>query len=251
MPGYTRTFGNLPVSSSIVANGYPADVQARQTLRFSTPDYLLFPLVDQDESPLGRAYLDFQQHGRRLMAQGIPATQVVDQGLIDVTLFFRDRLPEDPVNASTWTSEMLRAFRGTLSDTLLLACAVGVANLMRWFLMPTPESYRNMPAIVRPTDMQRLKPHPAWVDLMVFPSFRDALIGNLRDWVEPCLRARWEVLWPGSLEDALIRDADSQRVFITPEFADFVVKPKNWLMQRVILQDFAEIEGSEINIAQD
>ena len=251
MPGYTRTFGNLPASSSIVANGYPAEVQARQTLKFSTPEHLLFPLVDMDDSPLGRAYIDFQQLGQRLIAEGTPPSQVADDGMIDVTLFFRDRLPKDPMNASTWTAEMLRAFRGTLSDEILLACAVGVGRLMRWFVMPTPENYRKVPSMVRPTDLQRLKPHPAWVDMMVFPTFRNALINNLRDWVGPCTKARWEVLWPHPLEDALVRDADSQHVFVDPKFADYVTNPNNWLMQRVILEEFPDIEGSEINISPD
>lgn len=251
MPGYTQTFGNLPLSSSIVANGYSASVQAQQRLQFSTPEYLIFPLVDHDESPLGRAYLDFQSLGRCLLATGTSPSQVVDQGLIDVTLFFRDRLPQDPLNASTWTSEMLKSFRGTLSDQLLLACAVGVAPLMRWLLMPTPDNYRNIPPMVRPTSMQRLRPHPAWVDMMVFPTFRDSLINNLRDWVEPCIKAKWTILWPHSIEDALLRDAASNRVFVIPEFASFVVNPNNWSMHKSILDDFPEVQGSEINIAQD
>ena len=251
VPGYTRAFGNLSMSSSIVTNGYSTGVQAHQIRKFSTPEHLVLPLIDVDDSPLGQAYIDFQQLGQRLIADGAPASQVADQGLIDVTLFFRDRIPHDPVNASTWTSEMLRSFKGTFSDELLLACAVGVRGLMRWFLVPTPENYRDIPSMARPTDFQRLRPHPSWVDLMVFPTFRNALIGNLRDWVEPCVKAGWRILWPHSLEDALFRDARSQRIYLTPEFTQFVVDPKNWLMRRIILLDFAEIEGSEINISED
>lgn len=249
VPGYTRAFGNLPFSRSICANGYPADVQARQLRSFSTPEYLIFPLIDIDDTPLGRSYTEFQRLGQNLMAEGLPSSEVADQGLIDVTLYFRDRVPEDPVNASTWTSEMLRSFRGTFSDQLLLACAVCVGSMMRWILMPTPQNYANLPPIARPTHLQRLRPHPAWVDLMVFPSFRNALINNLRDWVEPCVKAKWELLWPYALEDALIRQAQTQRIFLTPEFAAYVVDPKNWVMQRSILNDFPEVEGSEINIS--
>lgn len=251
VPGYARTFGNLPFSSSIGANGYPTNVQACQILNFSAPEYLIFPLVETDDSPLARTYVDFQRLGQRLIAEGTPPLQVADQGLIDVTLYFRDRLPEDPVNASTWTAEMLRSFRGTFSDKLLLACAVGVGNLMRWILMPTPENYANIPSNVRPTNLQRLKPHPAWVDLMVFPSFRNALINDLRDWVGPCMKAKWELLWPHSVEEALVHHAYTQRIFLAPEFAAYVVDPKNWLMQRSILDEFPEIEGSEINIVSE
>lgn len=224
-------------------------MQARQIRNLSAPEYLVFPLVDIDESPLGRAYLDFQQLGQRLISQGAPASQVADQGPIDITLFYRDRRLEDPMNASTWAAEMLRSFRGTLSDELLLACAVSTANLMRWFLVPSAENYARIPAMARPTSLQRIKPHPAWVDLMVFPAFRDALVNNVRDWVEPCVRAGWQLLWKRPLEEALMHDTRSQRIFLTSEFASFVAKPENWLMQRTILQDFPEIEGSEMNIA--
>lgn len=86
---------------------------------------------------------------------------------------------------------------------------------------------------------------------MVFPSFRNSLINNLRDWVEPCTRAGWKTLWPHSMEDALLRDTASDRVFVAPEFAAFVTKPSNWSMQRSILDDFPEVLGSEINIVQD
>jgi hypothetical protein len=188
-PGYTRTFGNLPLSSSIKANGYPASVQARQILNVSTHEHLIFPLLDTNETPLGRTYTDFQRLGQDLIASGAPPLQVADQGLIDVTLFFRDRLTEDPLNASTWASEMLRSFRGIFSDDLLLGCAVSVTNLMPWFIVPTRENYSNIPTIFRPTRLQRFVPHPSWVDLMVFPSFRNALINNVGDWAEPCMRS--------------------------------------------------------------
>lgn len=251
VPGYTRAFGNLPLSSSITANGYSDKVQCHQALNFSIPDHFIFPIVDIDESPLGRAITDFRQLGARLIARGTPLCQVADQGLIDVTLFFRERLPEDPVNASTWASEMLRAFRGTFSDRLLLACAVCVGSLMRWFLAPTPERYAQVPSIVRPTRLQRLKPHPPWVDVMIFPSFRNALVDRLRDWVEPCMEAGWDLLWSRPLEQALFHDARTQQIFLTPEFAVYIDNPKRWLMRKSILEEFSEIQGSEIIISEE
>jgi hypothetical protein len=102
--------------------------------------------------------------------------------------------------------------------------------------VPTPESYSNIPTIFRPILLQRIIPHPSWVDLMVFPSFRNALINDLRDWAGPCMRAHWELLWPRTLEEALIRD-DTGRVLLHPEFADLVMDAKNWLMQRTILDE--------------
>lgn len=251
VPGYTRSFGNLPVSSAITANGYPSGVQTHQARNFSKPEYLVSPLLEFDESPLGKAYTDFQQLGRRLIATGTPPSQVADTGPVDVTLFFRNRTPDDPVNASTWAAEMLRAFRGVLADELLLACAVCSANLMRWLLVPTAESYANIPLVARPTRLQTMKPHPAWIDLMIFPTFRNALVNKLRDWVGPCTQAEWQVLWSRPLEDALLQDSATGRTYLNSQFTSYVVDPKNWSMRRSILEDFPDIEGSEMVILPD
>jgi hypothetical protein len=205
----------------------------------SLPEHQVRSLIDTDESPLGRSFTDFQHAGRQI--------GVVDEGPIDVTLFFRDRMPHDPVNASTWASEMLRTFRGVLADELLLACAVCVTSLMRWSIFPTAENYARMPAIARPTRLQRAKPHPAWIDLMIFPAFRDALIEKQRDWVGPCTRAEWKVCWSGSV--AVVQMAD--RMVLSDAFIAYVVNPQNWTMRRCILEDFPEIADSEMRILSD
>lgn len=102
VPGYTRTFGNLPFSSAVTTSAYPAHVQAQQMLNFSTPSFLILPLLDGlDNSPLSRATLDFIRLGRQRIAGGTPLAEVADEGPIDVTLFFRDRISTDPLNAST------------------------------------------------------------------------------------------------------------------------------------------------------
>lgn len=143
---------------------------------------------------------------------------------------------------------MLKSFRGTFADELLLACAVSVASLMRWFTSPSRETYGKVPSMMLPTKSQKMKPHPSWIDMMVFPSFRDALVQQPRDWVEPCLRAEWQILWPHTLDQALNRHEDSQQIFISQEFAAFTVDPRNWMMTRRLLQDFPEVEGTEIHI---
>jgi hypothetical protein len=251
VPGYTRTFGNLPMSSSIKTNWYPADIQACQVRNVLAPEHLVCSLVDNDESPLSRTFTDFQQLARRLISQGIPTSQVVDQGSVDVTLFFRKRLPEDPVNASTWASEMLRTFRGVLADDLLLACALCTATLMRWWIMPTADNYLNIPDMVRPTRLQKCKPHPAWMDLMVFPSFRDALILKERDWVGPSTRADWRVTWSGSIEAAIVHDHSTRRTLLHPSFASHVADVRNWTMKTSILNHFPELAGSEVRLVAD
>ena len=250
VPGYTLTFGNLPFSSSLRTNWYPENVQKQQSLLFSTPEYLVTPLADTDDSPLSSALTDFIKLCKQLMVEKTHSTQLINQDLLDVTLFFRERQPHDPINISSWASEMLRVFRGVFSDQLLLACAVCVTHLVQWLIFPTAENYSKMPLIARPTSLQRLKPHAAWIDLMIFPTFRNALVERSRDWAEPCMRAKWELIWSNPLEDALHRDEVGTRVFLSREFVLHAGVPENWVMQDSIFTDFPEVRNSEMRICR-
>jgi hypothetical protein len=42
-----------------------------------------------------------------------------------------------------------------------------VAQMIRWMICRTEQSYNQLPPFLRPTELQRIVPHPAWVD--VFP----------------------------------------------------------------------------------
>lgn len=56
-----------------------------------------------------------------------------------------------------------------------------LSHLLRWYICRTKESYDRLPAFIRPTLLQRTIPHPPWIDVIVWPDVRDAIIQHM-DW---------------------------------------------------------------------
>ncbi|CAK7200862.1 hypothetical protein SEUCBS139899_003561 [Sporothrix eucalyptigena] len=57
-----------------------------------------------------------------------------------------------------------------------LAFLYKLALFLRWCLCPTKENYDALPEFMKPTMLQRRVPHPAWVDMIIWPDVRDNLI---------------------------------------------------------------------------
>lgn len=252
-PGSTRTFGNLPFSSAVIANHFPSSEQKLQLRNFQQPVWQVVPVWETDDSPLGRAYIGFHRIGQRSSKTLVSQ----DLGLIDATLLFRKRRATDLFSADNWASELQSCFVEPVTYTIKLASVYVLACLMRWLLNPTQETYATVPALMRPTLQQRMRSHPASVDVVAMPAIRDALIDNMRDFLDAILQAGLDVSWPRSVNEALlvirpkganIRNTD-EHVFISPEFAAHVGNPKNWILGRKILAHFPELATSDTTIS--
>ncbi|CCF47179.1 hypothetical protein CH063_15668 [Colletotrichum higginsianum] len=57
--------------------------------------------------------------------------------------------------------------------------------MRNWNILPTATNYALMPAMIRPTQLQRFVPHRMTIDLVPHPAIRDALIHKFRDWLSP------------------------------------------------------------------
>ena len=64
------------------------------------PKYRECPLIEIDQSPLGRVHTDFQRLGQQLISQGVPAEDVRSDR-VDVELSFREGRSEDLMTTST------------------------------------------------------------------------------------------------------------------------------------------------------
>jgi hypothetical protein len=94
--GFKSDFGNLPFSSAIKANGYPAHIQHQQLQNLSTSaEYSMLPLhSNEHEAVLGKAYLSFRDATLQMIADGMNARQVLGSpDYVNLDLFFRERLP--------------------------------------------------------------------------------------------------------------------------------------------------------------
>lgn len=126
-PGYVEVFGNLPMSSAVMTNGYPRGVQVQQLCSFRLPIHLIQSMITSDNSALARVYTDYRDSARRLLANGLldpePEFTAVD-------LFFRDRRSSDPHTASFWASELCKTF-GDFPVEMQLAGLYLLTYLMR------------------------------------------------------------------------------------------------------------------------
>ena len=68
-PGYVEVFGNLPMSSAIMTNGYPREVQIQQFSHFRIPIHLIQSLITYDDSALARVYTDYRDAARHMLSQ--------------------------------------------------------------------------------------------------------------------------------------------------------------------------------------
>ena len=126
-PGYVEVFGNLPMSSAVMTNGYPRGVQIRQLSSFQLPVYLIQSLITVDNSALAKVFTDFRDASRELLLTGEQATE---PNFTAVDLFFRDRVPSDPHTASSWASELCKTF-GEFPVSVQLASLYLLTYLMR------------------------------------------------------------------------------------------------------------------------
>ena len=129
-PGYVEVFGNLPMSSAIMANGYPRKVQIQQLCHFRIPIHLVQSLIMFDDSALARVYTDYRDAARHMLASGVPNEEVSGPNFTAIDLFFRDRIPSDPHTASFWACELCKSF-GDAPIFVQLAAMYLLTYLMR------------------------------------------------------------------------------------------------------------------------
>ncbi|KAI5465002.1 hypothetical protein BGZ63DRAFT_401906 [Mariannaea sp. PMI_226] len=108
-----------------------------------------------------------------------------------------------------------------------------LSHLMRWYVCRTKESYEQLPEFIRPTLLQRTIPHPPWVDVIVWPDVRDAIIQHM-DWSRFLeLRAATATsLCVGWLKRNDLRtvfeSVDGESYRLTSEFESHLRNSKNW-----------------------
>ena len=134
--GLISDFGNLPFSSAIKANGYPAHIQHQQLQNLSTSaEYSMLPLhSNEHEALLGKAYLSFRDATLQMIADGMNARDVLGSpDYVNLDLFFRDRLPTDGHSVSTFVCEILKSLANPdmyakLASLVLLGPLMRVRN---------------------------------------------------------------------------------------------------------------------------
>ncbi|KAL1891428.1 hypothetical protein Sste5346_007692 [Sporothrix stenoceras] len=97
-----------------------------------------------------------------------------------------------------------------------------LAIYLRWCLCPTKENYEAIPEFLRPTPLQRRVPHPAWVDMIIWPDVRDSLIRggdySAFELLRFVLGNTVSINWPYTEAHTFMECADGKRLALNPIF---------------------------------
>ncbi|KAK7956247.1 uncharacterized protein PG986_005469 [Apiospora aurea] len=202
-----RYFGNLPFTSGVKANHYPANVQAIQVSNICNVLWAAMPAncCSGGELPCfpallmysGSQWAGYSTKGalsgildiaHQLIAAGTPAREITGEhhnvlAIVSPTEFSRSSL------LSQWAARFIFSITGTACTLTSMAAAWRVWILMRWRIDPSPETYAAMPEWMRPTTKQLLYPHVEIVDSIAYPKLRDAVTSR------PSMQAHPNLVW--------------------------------------------------------
>ncbi|KJR86671.1 uncharacterized protein SPSK_02410 [Sporothrix schenckii 1099-18] len=107
-----------------------------------------------------------------------------------------------------------------------------LAIYLRWCLCPTKENYEAIPDYLKPTQLQRRVPHPAWVDIIIWPDVRDSLIRSGDYSAFELLRFvignTLSLNWPFTEAHTFIECADGKRLTLNPIFEAHIRNLENY-----------------------
>ena len=210
--------------------------------RLRVPIHLMQPFTVVEDSVLCRVYTDFLRGARQMIDNGSFPHDLLGGPGVNVDLFLRARRDDDRYTACTWACEVVSHI-GEFDLFMRMAWAMLLTLSMRWLLVPTFDTYADVPEMMRPVCAQRLIPHVASIDTCPLPMLREALIYHYRDWVTALARAKCSVNWTGTKDDAVFQDAATGRTRLSDRFCQHAAQWENWTVTERILEDFPELEG--------
>lgn len=201
------------------------------------------PLMEIDNSPLGKLYLSYQQIGRKTILDIGQPDLVIDGLFPEAEDLFRPAFQSIGfLTPYKWAYDVNRSFEGIFSSATCLANAIIGGRLMRWLIYPCAETYASVPEILRPTISQRMIPHLAQVDLFLFPGLRDSMLIKTGDFVGGVIESGMELEWPYSLNEAFVFDTMTGKLQIAPLFVAYATDSSKWKVGRRFLNKFPHLK---------
>jgi hypothetical protein len=119
------------MSSAVLTNGYPPSTQRRQLLNFKVPEHTIPPLLVEESSEMAMMYLGFKDAALELIGNGMNAAQILGKSdRVNLDLFFRARVDEDPYTVCNWACELIKNLPG-FDHYVQLAWVALLARFMR------------------------------------------------------------------------------------------------------------------------
>ncbi|KAL1586343.1 hypothetical protein WHR41_05389 [Cladosporium halotolerans] len=195
--------------------------------------HLLRPLHLQETLPECQMLDAFVNQQRQLICDGWQPELVL--GNVDIDLdevFVVARIESDPTTLNRYVTRTAMQ-HGSLGVPETCGLVTLITRYLRWLISPTSAHYERVPFFLRPTIAQMSIPHPSWIDLILWPDIRDALvthpelrkpIWDARNEVAQFLNANW-MHPPAQLFEPLYGSAN---LGLTPLFESHILELNNW-----------------------
>ncbi|KAK8919944.1 hypothetical protein VCV18_008775 [Metarhizium anisopliae] len=200
--------------------------------------------------PLDSLLLNFLSERRQRIADGVPIREVIGPRYPSVSSLLN---PSNSVYShplSRVFTDILSTFPGISRLPERVASLYVMFHLMRWQISPTRDNFKLIPECMIPKQPQMDYAHPAWLDLLPFPTMRERLTQiwnprqyDLDNWFIP-FTTSLRVSWPYEETDALLMLPDSDEVVINPVFERHIRNPDNWKLGERFARAFPELAGT-------
>lgn len=112
-----------------------------------------------------------------------------------------------------------------------MALLHGIGRLVRWQVQPNKANWEAMLPSMRPTDLQRQVPHPAWVDSLQWAEARDFVIRqgawSIVDELRDHFNANFCINWPHPTQDLFVAVGEGE-MELSPTFLAHIRDLRNW-----------------------
>lgn len=118
--------------------------------------------------------------------------------------------------------------------------------LIAWLVQPTRDTYIGLREIFPPQSKQQQTPHPQWMDFLLWPHLRSAIIERQGIYNTPEFRHIYFTSlqvksWPIAITEALTVDFSSGSIYATDEFLEHVWDLRNWGMHENFIRRYPEL----------
>ncbi|KAK3946179.1 hypothetical protein QBC46DRAFT_1820 [Diplogelasinospora grovesii] len=201
-------------------------------------------------SPLDSLLLDFLAERRQCAAEGLPACEVVGPRYPSVSSLLNPANSRFSHPLSKVFTDILATFPSIATLPERVAILYIMFLIMRWQISPTRENYERLPPWVRPSLMQRTRPHPAWFDHLPFQHMREKMVREYGSFDLPFenffipFTTTLSVNWPYEATDTLLQSPDSHELMINPVFERHLRRNKNWTLGDAFADTFPWLNGT-------
>jgi len=214
------------------------------------------PLHFQAKPLLGQLVLQNPEKGRqwKMRPVGHQHNELTQPSFPSISSLLNPRSVDDAeILPATAVSVHVRETMLT-SFTIRVAMHYIVSMLLRWYATLSEDAYRALPENMRPTELQQTVPHAPWIDLLVWPAVRDAVIRQMQrtqsrlDDLQRLISTTLRIHWPYSDADVFLSSSDGKQMVLSPLFVSHIHDSRVSRVMPATVSSPADTKGHRIGL---